>query len=78
MVPAYVLQTPKGNRADIQAYGLYKDGTWTIIHKRAPNTGHPMDVRFERGRSYFFAVAVFDNSGDEYHLKSHLLRLLVK
>lgn len=78
MVPAYVLQTPKGDRADIQAYGLYKDGTWTVILKRAMKTGHIMDVRFDRGQNYFFAVAVFDNAGDEYHLKSHLLRLLLE
>lgn len=78
MVPAYVLQAPQGDRADIQAYSNYKDGTWTVILKRSLNTGHPMDVRFDRGRDYFFAVAVFDNAGDEYHLKSHLLRLLVE
>jgi len=77
-LPSYILKAPTGDRADIKVYGIYKNGYWTVVFKRSLNTGHAMDVRFEPGKEYNFAAAVFDNAGDEHHLKSHLIRLFLE
>lgn len=75
-VPAYILRTPAGDRADIRAYGTYRNGVWTVVLQRQLKTGNAdTDVQFEPGESYTFGVALFDNAGDDDHLKSTPLRL---
>ena len=77
-LPAFVLKTPTGDRADIEAYGIYKDGFWTVILKRPLNTRHNTDVQFVSGKEYNFSAAIFDNAGDQYHLKTQLLRIFLE
>ena len=77
-LPSYILKAPTGDRADIKAYGIYKNGYWTVVFKRSLNTGHATDVRFEPGKEYNFATAVFGSAGDEYHLKSQLIRIFLE
>jgi hypothetical protein len=48
------------------------------VHKRALDTDYTMVVRFDPEMAYPFALALFDNAHDIYHIKSHLLRLRVK
>jgi hypothetical protein len=77
-LPAFVLRNPTGDRADIEAYGVFKDAFWTVILKRPLNTGHNTDVQFVSGNEYNFSAAIFDNAGDQYHLKTHLLRIFLE
>ncbi|MDD5475600.1 MAG: ethylbenzene dehydrogenase-related protein, partial [Syntrophales bacterium] len=75
-LPAYILRTPNGDRADIRAYGIHRHGKWTVVLQRQLKTGHDdTDVQFEPGEAYIFGVALFDNAGDDKHLKSMPLRL---
>ncbi len=75
-VPAYILRTPDGDRADIEAYGVHEQGYWTVVLKRSLETGNiSTDVQFAPGGVYVFGVALFDNAGHENHIKSRPLRL---
>jgi hypothetical protein len=77
-LPSYVLKSPKGDRADISAYGIHKNGFWHVVLKRALDTGHDTDVSFVPGKAYTGAAAIFDNAGDERHLKSHIFTLYIE
>ncbi len=73
-VPAYVLRIPAGDRADLQAYGVWADGYWTVVLKRSLKTGSATDVQFaDTGDVYPFSLSVFNNAGDEDHLKSGVI-----
>lgn len=75
-VPAYILRTPDGDRADIEAHGVHEQGYWTVVLKRSLETGNPStDVQFAPGGAYVFGVALFDNAGDDDHIKSRPIRL---
>ncbi|MDM8538348.1 ethylbenzene dehydrogenase-related protein [Desulfobacterales bacterium HSG17] len=72
---AFLMKTPAGDRADIQAKGVWAEGYWTVVLKRSMNTGSDTDVQFSLNGSHPFAISIFDNAGDEKHLKSYLLNL---
>lgn len=65
--PGYVVVEPTGSRADISAMGHYSDGRWTVILKRKLNTGDATDAVFTPGKAIGFAVALFDDCGDDEH-----------
>lgn len=61
-IAGIIIKSPKGDRADITAKGVWKDGTWTLEYGRKRVTGSPTDVQFsDTGRAYYFGTAVFDN-----------------
>ena len=66
---------PQGSRADIKALSRYADGSWTVILYRQLDTGHDDDVAFNPRKKYNFAMALFDNSGDEDSYDSEVLSL---
>ena len=66
---------PQGSRADIKAVSRYADGSWTLILHRPLDTGHDDDVAFNPRKKYNFAMALFDNSGDEDSYDSEVLSL---
>lgn len=73
-VPGYVLRSPSGSRADVQAAGSYSGGVWTLEMKRSLTTSGTedsiQDVQFDDfGGSYPFGVAIFDNSGGSDHFR---------
>ena len=74
-VPGYVLREPDGSRADIQARGVWADGTWTVEIMRALDTGdHALlwdgttlvDVTFTPGETYYFSLVVMDNTDQDH------------
>lgn len=67
--------TPQGSRADIKAVSRYKDGSWSVILYRQLDTGHEDDVAFNPRKKYNFAMALFDDSGDENSYDSEVLSL---
>jgi len=67
--------TPEGSRADIQALSRWTDGQWTVMLFRKLDTGHDDDVAFNPKRSYNFAMALFDDSGDEDSYDSETITL---
>ncbi len=56
----------EGSRGDVMASGRYADGGWTVMFSRKLDTGHDDDVVFNPRRDYSFAIAVFDNTGEEH------------
>ncbi len=77
---AYAITTLKPNvdRSDVEAYGVWTGGRWTIEISRSlttPSAGMvlpgvatavPVDVQFVPGQTYYFGVAVFDNAQIEH------------
>lgn len=68
-------QKPEGSRFDIKAVSRYADGRWTVMLSRKLTTGQDDDVAFDPRREYSFAMALFDNSGDEDSYDSEVLAL---
>jgi len=66
-IPGIVTAPFTGSRGDIEAFGVWKDGVWTVEIKRALVTSgenaNIQDVQFnDLSKGYLFGVAVFDNS----------------
>jgi hypothetical protein len=66
---------PSGSRGDIMAMSRYSDGEWTVMLSRKLDTGNEDDVAFTPKQRYSFAMAVFDDSGDEHSYDSEALGL---
>jgi hypothetical protein len=66
---------PEGSRADIKAVSRYADGGWTVMLYRQLDTGHEDDAAFNPRKKYNFAMALFDDSGDEDSYDSEVLSL---
>jgi len=66
---------PQGSRADIKAVSRHADGSWDVILYRPLDTGHEDDVAFNPRKKYNFAMALFDDSGDEDSYDSEVLSL---
>jgi len=66
---------PSGSQADIQAMSRYADGAWTLMLTRKLNTGNADDVAFNAQKKYSFAMALFDDSGDENSYDSEAMTL---
>lgn len=67
VVPGIEIAPLAGGRADILARSTYENGTWTIEVMRALKTegenAETQDVQFtDKGKSYPFGIAVFDNT----------------
>jgi len=69
---------PQGSRADIKAMSRYGDGGWTVMLYRKLDTGNDDDVAFNTRKKYNFALALFDDSGDENSYDSEVLTLQFK
>mgnify|MGYP001823710648 FL=1 len=66
---------PEGSRADIKAISNYADGRWTVMLYRQLDTGHEDDLAFNPRKKYNFAMALFDDSGDENSYDSEVFSL---
>lgn len=80
VVPGIVLEPFTGSRGDIEGKGVWKDGVWTIEMKRKLVTtgdkAKEQDVQFDDlKKTYYFGVAVFDNTqiNHVYHENVHKL-----
>jgi len=62
-VPGIVVAPFVGDRADISARGIWKDGVWTLEFGRKLVTGSQFDIQFsDLKKAYLFGAAVFDNA----------------
>jgi hypothetical protein len=68
----------QGSRGDIKAVSRHADGGWTVMLHRKLDTGNDDDVAFNPRKKYSFAMALFDNSGDEDSYDSEVLTLQFK
>jgi hypothetical protein len=71
-------QMPKkadGSFGDIKALSRYGGGAWTLMLARKLDTGHEDDVVFNPKKKYSFAMALFDDSGDENSYDSEVIAL---
>jgi len=66
VIPYRLPRKPSGSRFDVKAMSHYEEGAWTVMLSRKLNTGHDDDVVFDPRKSYSFAMAVFDNSGEDH------------
>jgi len=57
---------PSGSRFDVKAVDQYGGGGWTVMLYRKLDTGHEDDVMFDPRKSYSFAMALFDDSGEDH------------
>jgi len=77
-LPGWVLSRPTGDRADIDAKGVYDtvEKIWTLEIKRKLVTGHTDDVQFsDLTKNYTMGLSVFDNreGGIDTHYNSALV-----
>ena len=77
-LPGWVLSHPAGDRADIDAKGVYDsvEKIWTLEVKRKLVTGHTDDVQFSNlTKDYSMGLSVFDNreGGLDTHYNSQLV-----
>jgi len=70
-IPGYILARPNGSRGDVDAKGVWKDGSWTLEISRKLLTEDRMhDVQFDDlKKTYYFGIAVFDNDGANAHTR---------
>ncbi|PLX98489.1 MAG: hypothetical protein C0623_12505 [Desulfuromonas sp.] len=72
VAPGYLVDPPVAGRADIRATSEYRDGGWTVVLRRALDTGDRRDVVFvpgdEQGVSY--GLSIMDNTLDQHYASS--------
>lgn len=71
-------KTPEGSRGDIKAISNYANGQWTVMLSRKLDTGNDDDIAFNPRKKYNFAMALFDDSGDEDSYDSEVATLKFK
>ena len=71
-------KAPSGSFGDIKADSRYANGEWTVMLSRKLDTKNPDDTAFNTKRKYNFAMALFDNSGDEDSYDSEVITLKFK
>lgn len=62
VIPASVLAPWVGSRGDVAAKGVWADGKWVVVLRRALETGNDDDVVLMPPKPYPLGVAVFDHT----------------
>ena len=62
LLPQYMLREPQGSSADVQAFGRYADGHWTVELRRKLNTGNADDKVLRPGKAYPVGFSIFDDT----------------
>ncbi len=76
-VPGIVIAPFAGDRGDISARAVYRNGSWTLEISRKLVTGSATDVQFNNlNRAYLFGVAVFDNAQVRHAFQAGAARLI--
>ncbi len=77
--PGYITDRPAAGRADIKAASVYRDGRWTVVLRRALNTGDRRDVVFLPGdeAGVAFGLSVMDNTPDQHYASTTEERLIL-
>ncbi len=78
-VPGYLVDRPAAGRGDIRASSQYRDGRWTVILRRALDTGDKRDVIFLPGdeAGVAFGLSVMDNTLDQHYASATEERLVL-
>lgn len=80
MLPNMITKGPSGERADIDAHGIYNpaNNTWTLeMRRRLVTEGGTNDVQFDDlTREYFFGAAIFDNAQIEHSWTPAVFKLV--
>ena len=66
---------PSGSRSDVKAIGRYAKDGWEVMLYRKLDTGREDDVVFNPRRDYSFAMALFDDSGDDHSKATRAMTL---
>ncbi len=66
-VPRDLMAPFVGDRASVDAKGVWANGSWTVVFHRKLNTGNADDAQFVVGQSYPFGLAVFNALGNVDH-----------
>ncbi|MEP7216467.1 MAG: ethylbenzene dehydrogenase-related protein [Anaerolineaceae bacterium] len=66
-IPNALLEPFKGSRGDVEAKGVWANGTWTVVFHRKLDTGNVDDAKFAPGGSYKFGLGAFVALGDVDH-----------
>jgi hypothetical protein len=76
-VPGIVVAPFAGDRGDIAAKAVWKDGVWTIEIARKLVTNSEFDVQFsDKKKQYAFGVAVFDNTQVRHAYSPGVLKMV--
>lgn len=68
-IPREVLRDPAGSRGDVRAHGVYADGSWWVVLRRALNTGNNDDRQFAgAGEAVPFGLAIMDSHGELHYV----------
>jgi len=62
LLPQYLQREPEGSAADVQAYGRYADGHWTVEMRRRLNTAQADDKVLKLGTAYPIGFAIFHDA----------------
>lgn len=71
-VPGYLISRPTNSRGDISAAGKYDadDFLWTLeLSRKLVTDDKKNDVQFDKGTTYFFGLAVWDNDNLSGHFR---------
>jgi hypothetical protein len=75
-VPGIVVAPFTGDRGDIAAKHVWKDGVWTVVIARKLVTNNEFDVQFnDRQKEYAFGVAIFDNAQVRHAYNTGVLKM---
>ncbi|MDX1607452.1 MAG: ethylbenzene dehydrogenase-related protein, partial [Candidatus Competibacterales bacterium] len=77
--PGFLVDRPQGHRADVLAITSYRDGRWTVVLRRALQTGDPRDVVFVPGDrvGVAFGLALMDHTRYEHYASRTMERLVL-
>ena len=67
IIPGFVIAMAVGSRGDIEASGVWSDGVWVVVQRRALNTAHDDDTTFVPPKPMPFGMSVVDNGGGLPH-----------
>lgn len=75
-VPGIVIAPFTGDRGDLTANAVWKDGVWSIAIARKLVTGSEFDVQFsDKKKAYTFGLSVFDNAQVRHAYNRGVLKL---
>jgi hypothetical protein len=72
----YKSNRDEGDRADVRAFGVYKDGKWHLEMVRFLETGSKYDLKLKTGIKMW--VSVFDHSQIAHSRQSRALKLILE
>jgi hypothetical protein len=78
VIPYRLPVQPTGSRADVKAFSRHDGQAWTVMLWRRLDTGHEDDVTFDPKKRFIFAIALFDDSGDDHSKATEPLILKFK